>query len=858
MNVMSGSKAALVAAVVASALLPASPAAAAPSCFGASPTIVGSDESDHLEGTAGRDVIVGLGGNDRIEGAGGDDLICADAGKDGVSGGTGDDRIDGGVDRDSLRGEGGADQIFGRDGNDELYGEQGNDHLAGGEGNNYISGDDGRDVLEGGGGDDSLGGGDGDDDLTGGSGADYLSGDRGEDLLTGDDGADFLVGDLGRDVVAGGGGDDRMFATFVRPNDEDPDVDDGEDRFDGGSGFDVVSYASSAEPVEVSLARGTAQGNGSDRLEGVEGLIGSEGGDRLVGDDGNNTLAGGEGDDTLDGGAGVDEADFSEAGHKMVVNLAGRAATGQGEDALLNIENVYGSARNDFLIGDGEANRLHGGQGGRDTLRGLDGNDVLIGGLDEVDRKGDPLYVDDDVLIGGPGDDRLDGVFGADTADFASSAGGVSADLTAGTATGEGDDRLRSIENLSGSGYADTLVGNEDDNDIDGRAGSDTLQGAGGDDVFIGGTGDDIFEGGEGSDAINFGRSRTGIQADLGTGLITGEGDDAAAGVEHILGSTKVDLLTGDGSSNYLNGRSGFDLIYGGGGEDVLVGLKGDDTIDGGDGDDMIYDDDHNDTLTGGAGNDYFRTGIGDDHFDGGEGMDTLEFVDSDRGITLDLVAGTTSTFGDQGADTVENMENALGTIETDEFFGGEEANYFIGYGAVDEFFGGPGDDLLESMGGADIVDGEDGTDTAVYASAPRPVIVDLAAAFGTGHGSDTLLSLENVYGSRWPDIFRGTEDTNVFLGGTGGDILEAVQGDDHLDGEDGFDTLDGGDGADACVNGESLLDCESSAPAPGQTQAQHMRDRVVGFRALITRWQATETAMQDSPSFAYLPRPPL
>ena len=73
----------------------------------------------------------------------------------------------------------------------------------------------------------------------------------------------------------------------------------------------------------------------------------------------------------------------------------------------------------------------------------------------------------------------------------------------------------------------------------------------------------------------------------------------------------------------------------------------------------------------------------------------------------------------------------------------------------------------------------QEGADTIVYAAAPRPVTLDLASSFATGHGNDTLLSLENALGSRWPDIFRGSELANVFLGGEGGDIIEGTAGDD-------------------------------------------------------------------------------
>ena len=65
----------------------------------------------------------------------------------------------------------------------------------------------------------------------------------------------------------------------------------------------------------------------------------------------------------------------------------------------------------------------------------------------------------------------MDGVFGLDLADFASSAVGINANLSTGTATGEGNDELVSIEHLAGSGYDDTLIGNASVNELIGTCG---------------------------------------------------------------------------------------------------------------------------------------------------------------------------------------------------------------------------------------------------------------------------------------------------------------------------------------------------------------------------------------------------
>jgi hypothetical protein len=114
--------------------LAAAPGTAAPSCFGAAPTITGSTGDDVLTGSAGDDVIVGRGGNDMIHGRGGADLICAGPGDDTVSAGSGPDSVDGGDGADTLRGWGGRDLLRGGAGDDRIFGGPDRDVARGGAG----------------------------------------------------------------------------------------------------------------------------------------------------------------------------------------------------------------------------------------------------------------------------------------------------------------------------------------------------------------------------------------------------------------------------------------------------------------------------------------------------------------------------------------------------------------------------------------------------------------------------------------------------------------------------------------------------------------------------------------------------
>lgn len=146
-------------------------------------------------------------------------------------------------------------------------------------------------------------------------------------------------------------------------------------------------------------------------------MIGTPGADLMRGTGGAEVTLGGLGDDTFQASPGNDRLDgqggndwlflarvtAGPQGEGASVNLAGLAASGGGigNNLVLNIENVKGSAFNDTIIGDFSANILR-GEAGRDLLDGGFNHDRLIGGSGR------------DTLIGGAGDDTLIGGIGAD------------------------------------------------------------------------------------------------------------------------------------------------------------------------------------------------------------------------------------------------------------------------------------------------------------------------------------------------------------------------------------------------------------------------------------------------------------
>lgn len=72
------------------------------SCFGWTPTLVGSGDHDTIRGTPGHDVIFGGGGDDSIHGLDGEDRVCGGAGDDILIGGGHPDFVDGGLGTDTC------------------------------------------------------------------------------------------------------------------------------------------------------------------------------------------------------------------------------------------------------------------------------------------------------------------------------------------------------------------------------------------------------------------------------------------------------------------------------------------------------------------------------------------------------------------------------------------------------------------------------------------------------------------------------------------------------------------------------------------------------------------------------------
>ncbi|NPD14038.1 hypothetical protein HOY34_02350 [Xinfangfangia sp. D13-10-4-6] len=552
----------------------------------------------------------------------------------------------------------------------------------------------------------------------------------------------------------------------------------------------------------VVIARGTVienatTGAGNDTIHGnnVANVIRSgAGNDQLYGGGGDDILIGGAGADRLDGGAGRDRADYSDATAAVRVDLISPAVnTGfAAGDVFVSIEDLQGSGYNDTLMGDNIANAIWGGNG-NDQILGRGGNDTLYGGAGN------------DILIGGAGADRLDGGTGRDRVEYSDATAAVKVDLVlpasnTGFAAG---DTFVSIEDILGSTYNDTLIGDNlanavwgglGDDYLMGRGGNDSLYGGVGNDTLIGGAGADLLDGGAGRDRVQYNDATTGVRVDMiaptsNTGFAQG---DTLVNVEEISGSNHNDTLSGDNLANGLWGLSGNDYLFGRGGNDSLYGGDG------------------NDTLVGGAGA---------DRLDGGAGRDRVQYNDATTGVKVDLVLPGTNT-GIAAGDTFVSIEDIYGSNHNDTLHGDNGANAIWGAGGADflmgragndSLYGDAGDDILVGGAGADRLDGGAGRDRAQYNDATSGVRVDLISpAANTGFAAgDTYISIEDLAGSAHNDILLADNADNWLWGLNGNDQLYGRGGNDSIYGGNGNDSLYGGDGNDVLQGGvgADLLD---------------------------------------------------
>ena len=301
---------------------------------------------------------------------------------------------------------------------------------------------------------------------------------------------------------------------------------------------------------------------------GDDTLLGGDGNDRIEGGDGADLIEGGPGDDiitdlsgpdVIEGGPGNDaissgnEEDiiFGDAGQDFIINSSefGEIFGGLGNDFILDgvhLGHVRGGAGNDWMENLGGGEDLYQGDNGAAPEAGeptIKGHDVLIarGGNNDADMENG-----DDIVVDGPGIERVEGQLGFDWISFQNDIFGVKVDLdltifnrpTIPPSNNSVQNRYDRTEGISGSPLADILNGT-------GNA--------------LGTT--------EGNELVNFDLIE-GLDAmvplaerrDLPPDPLTGEAQFGWTGGEIIIGGAGSDLLVGEGGEDIIDGDSALDV----------------------------------------------------------------------------------------------------------------------------------------------------------------------------------------------------------------------------------------------------------------------------------------------------------
>lgn len=548
--------------------------------------------------------------------------------------------------------------------------------------------------------------------------------------------------------------------------------------------FDPATFNGVADDITV------IGGDFNDSIFGGSGanhIEGRDGDDGLSGEGGADTLIGGLGADVLNGGSDADAMEGGRGNDTYFVDNSGDSVSelaGQGNDTVWSSINFTLAANAEILRGlasvagalalngNDEDNTIYGTSLTSDTIEGRLGNDVIfgLGGVDTLrGQQGQ------DTLDGGSGGDAMSGGQDNDTYYVDNAADTAVEQANEGT-----DDQVFSavnfalgahVENLTLTGTAINGVGNGLDNRIIGNSQNNVLNGLGGRDLMRGGLGNDTYyvdNVGDTTNETNGGGGTT----DTVYSLVT---YTAAAGIERLtlIGFADIDAFGRNGQADALSGNGGSNTLDGRGGSDNLDGASGDDTL----------------ILA--------QSAIGElDLLNGGADSDTVDFSGFNHAVWVDFnFAGVEAQTRDTDNVTtgawrtiadLSNIENLVDTVYSDQLLGSALDNIFAYTGNVGNVF--------------DIYNARQGIDTADFSRFASAVWVDLNYAGAEAQTRDNagltsgtwrtivdLTGFENITGTAHADSLSGNSLVNTLIGGLGNDDLRGRGGSDTFVFADGF-----------------------------------------------------------------------
>ena len=162
-----------------------------------------------------------------------------------------------------------------------------------------------------------------------------------------------------------------------------------------------------------------------------------------------------------------------------------------------------------------------------------------------------------------------------------------------------------------------------------------------------------------------------------------------------------------------------------------------------------------NDQLYGGDGNDSLSGGAGNNLLDGGAGEDNVNYSSvTDHGVTVDLSQEIATDNGYGGTDTLNSIEDVLGSNFGDTITGADGGSQLYGLGGNDVINGGAGNDYIDGGTGDDLLNGGGGNDTYF---------------FRAGDGNDTIV---NSSGNNTIRIGGGETIANIVFTQSGNNLV--------------------------------------------------------------------------------------
>lgn len=307
-------------------------------------------------------------------------------------------------------------------------------------------------------------------------------------------------------------------------------------------------------------------------------------------------------------------------------------------------------------------------------------------------------------------------------------------------------------------------------------------------DTTVTGGGDTGGTGGTGGGSTGgTGGGSTGGTGGTGGGGTGGTGGDTSGGARPAASAGRT--IEGNNQGQLSMGSAGDDVVRARGGNDEVYTRAGNDFVELGWGNDIAGTGTGWDTVNAGGGNDSVFGGTGNDILRGDAGHDQLWAGDHD-----DLVEGgdgNDMAGGGRGDDT---LRGGAGNDTLYAFYGDDRIG---GGGGNEEIWAGPGADRIWGDGGNDSIGAGPGSDT-VYGGWGKDTV------FG-GLDNDTLRGdggADQLYAGQGDDTVSGGWGRDTIYGGTGDDILMGDGSDDRILGAVGADTLIGGVGQDSLTGG--------------------------------------------------------